>query len=109
MRTGLVQPLLTSRAIETDFVENEIGATGNDFFKIKDFSQTSDAFLGHAICCPAKNRKHFFVKDADRKKLVKSKVAIKLGGHSRPKWGVNPNLSVLGQDAYPLKALSMGH
>ena len=27
--------------------------------------------------------------------------------HSRPKWGVNPNFRVLGQDAYPLKALSM--
>ena len=29
--------------------------------------------------------------------------------HSRPKWGVNPNLRVLRQDAYPLKALSMGY
>ena len=29
--------------------------------------------------------------------------------HSRPKWGVNPNLRVLGQDAYPLKALPMGY
>ena len=22
--------------------------------------------------------------------------------HSRPKWGVNPNLRILGQDAYPI-------
>ena len=28
-------------------------------------------------------------------------------GHIRPKWDVNPNLRVLGQDTFPLKALSI--